>query len=121
MNHDCNGDFYTFACARFYRCLLDSTVISEVDDLSDGDDCPNCQRTIHGVDRGSVTRSRTIVTLEVEYGGEYYTHSESVLEQDGRRPLEEIIASSCGVSIQAARGLTKNAEFMALLSESALR
>lgn len=47
MNHDCNGDFFTFKKKKYYKCLLDSSII-KADKLVMGSDCPNCNRKIDG-------------------------------------------------------------------------
>lgn len=48
-NRDCNGDFFTAAGARYYRCLWDSTTMPAP---AIGDQCPHCARTIDGTEAG---------------------------------------------------------------------
>ena len=71
MNHNCNGDFYTFEGKEFYRCLADSTVIAGA---VNGETCGHCKRRIDGIEQGEVTGRRFVVT-EVEYDGQFHGHS----------------------------------------------
>jgi hypothetical protein len=50
MNHHCCGDLFRVHISLFWRCLLDGD-ITEVDQLADGDDCPNCNRPVSLPDR----------------------------------------------------------------------
>ena len=52
MNRYCNGDYFTAARQRLYRCFLDSTIMPAakcVENL-----CPNCGREIDAEDLGAV-------------------------------------------------------------------
>jgi hypothetical protein len=53
VNRDCNGDFFRAGGKRYYRCLLDSTVI-QVLHVVQGEKCPNCLRIIDAQDFGDV-------------------------------------------------------------------
>ena len=48
MNMDCNGDFFTADSVRYYRCLLDSTLLV----AREGEFCGNCGRRVDAVDVG---------------------------------------------------------------------
>lgn len=50
----CNGTFFRVASRRLYCCPRDNTVL---DGVRHEDDCPNCNRMIHGNDVGSVQLS----------------------------------------------------------------
>ena len=60
-NRDCNGDFFTVEGLVYYRCLWDCTILKG---LANGNQCPNCNRTIDADDLGEVrTRKTTIAIL----------------------------------------------------------
>lgn len=84
MNHDCNGDFYGLDGKRWYRCLMDSTVIAvPADGLIS---CPHCERRISATEHGSVT-ARSFIVTEVKYDDEWHEHSTDNLDQARLREL----------------------------------
>lgn len=73
MNRDCHGDFYEIDGARWYRCLLDSTII-ERQQLQDHSTCPRCARIICATDHGKV-ETRAFTLVELKLGNRWLGHS----------------------------------------------
>lgn len=62
MNLDCHGDFFTVNGQRWYRCFVDSAIVTAV---VRGGLCPNCGRRVVGEEQGECTvRSQTFVTIK---------------------------------------------------------
>lgn len=99
MNRDCNGDFYTFRGGRFYSCFMDSTVVN-ADGLSDGNECPQCLRTIYGIENGDVSAT-AVTTVAVRFlDGRTVEHSLSgVLTEEGARKAAEELCGFEGCSL----------------------
>jgi hypothetical protein len=74
MNHKCHGDYYEFDGARWYRCLLDSTIIDVEDEMKDDGICPRCKRVIDAADHGKVD-TRELTTVQFMVDGQWHTHS----------------------------------------------
>jgi hypothetical protein len=49
MNHNCHGTFFSVKRRKLYYCLWDGEV---VENAINGEDCPNCHRTIAAQDVG---------------------------------------------------------------------
>jgi hypothetical protein len=64
VNRDCNGDFFRADGKRYYRCLLDSTIM-QVLHVVEGDKCPNCLRKIDAQDFGDV-EAKTVKQVTVD-------------------------------------------------------
>jgi hypothetical protein len=91
VNHNCHGDFYVVNGERFYRCLLDSTVLPDVDPSQP---CPRCARAIVVIERGEV-RTRTVTLVEAFYDRRWFLHSrtESPASAAALDPVEELDTS----------------------------
>jgi hypothetical protein len=74
MNHKCHGDYYELHGARWYRCLLDSTILDVESDMKDDGICPRCERVIDATDHGKVD-TRELAITEFMVDGQWHTHS----------------------------------------------
>ncbi len=50
MNHNCRGDFFYVRGVDYYRCFLDSSVVTGAEE---GEDCPACCRVVIAEEHGT--------------------------------------------------------------------
>jgi hypothetical protein len=66
MNRNCNGDFFDAQVGeerrRLYRCFGNGLVITR-GQLNDGDQCPECSRTIEATFHGLVQTRQNVVAM----------------------------------------------------------